>query len=200
MKQFVVCSFCTRGIYEGIYDSHLGESLKMFPEIKWYHEYIQSQGNWYKNTCYKPFFLIDCLDKFPDKNIILLDVDAKIIKYPKLFETIPDKFNFGCYILNQNEYYRNGSNRVEHLTGTLFISNTIQSRFFVKEWIIRTGNGTDQDSFDQMINGYKPNIFSLPIEYCRITSLPNGNEPNISCQEPVIEHYAASRNLKHLKI
>jgi len=40
-------------------------------------------------------------------------------------------------------------------------------------------------------------VYDLPIEYCYMTSLPDGRAPLVQC-EPVIKHYQKSRELKRL--
>jgi len=44
-------------------------------------------------------FIMKCLNEFPDYNVIFLDADLQILRYPHLFEIDAD-----CFFLNWNEY------------------------------------------------------------------------------------------------
>ena len=195
MKPFIICAYATRGIYEDVYRENLKKSLDEL-KLENYVKFIEPAFDWAKNTLYKSTFAEECLFKFPDRNIILVDVDAKITRYPKLFEQIPEDYVFGARTIHHETYYRNGSNNSEILTGTFFINNNIEARFLVKEWIKASTTGTDQTALKVVVEKYKPKIYELPISYCYLTSLPWGAQPYQVCLEPIVEHYSVSRKTK----
>ena len=137
----------------------------------------------------KAEYLLQVMNKYPDKKIIWLDSDAVILKYPTLFLEISK--DIGLFYTSQHEV----------LSGTLFFNNTEKSKEILEKWKLESKkmdsniNITNyEDCLDQKIlekvlkNHDKDNIFILPKEYI---SIFYRDKKNI-----VIIHYNASRELK----
>jgi hypothetical protein len=134
-----------------------------------------------------------------DKNIVFVDVDAEILEHPKLFEEIPEKYNVACHILDKAKWYnRDFNGEKEVLSGTLFIRNNEESKKLVNEWIQRCEKSViwEQKVLQQILQENNIEVFELPIDYCYIVSLPNGNSPFVKCEKPVIVHHQMSRKTK----
>jgi hypothetical protein len=161
---------------------------------------ILSLGSWHKNTAFKPTFIREMLDRHPDHNIVFVDCDAEVLTYPNLFENIPDEFNFGAYTLDRGEWYRQGSTEKELLSGTLFIRNNQESRRVVDQWIdkCKTSRMWEQRVLQDLIQETGVPVFALPLSYCYIATMPNGDEPFVSCPNVVIRHNQVSRKYRHL--
>lgn len=72
---FIVCCFYTES-----YLTHalaLKKSLDYF-DLNYYFKQVEDAGYWEANTRIKPHFILECLQKFPDRNILYLDADALV--------------------------------------------------------------------------------------------------------------------------
>jgi hypothetical protein len=157
---------------------------------------VPDLGNWNRNTAFKPKFAKMMLEKHIDKNIIIIDVDAAVMKDPILFNHIPEQYNIAAHILNHREWYRRDSARKELLTGTLFLRNNDRTKMLVNQWedyCIKNLNMWEQQALQFIIKANEELIFELPLSYCYINTLPNGLQPYIHITDPYIVHYQASR-------
>ena len=139
---FIVCCF-----YTDSYRSHalnLKESLDKF-NLNYYFKEVEDAGYWEANTRIKPHFILECLKKFPNKNILYLDADALVKKPLDYFNTIDADVAF---------YKTKGLPGMSHdyLASTMFFSNTANSMTLVEQWITEQLDGkqtqVDQDSLD----------------------------------------------------
>lgn len=139
---FIVCCF-----YTDSYRSHalnLKESLDKF-NLNYYFKEVEDAGYWEANTRIKPHFILECLKKFPNKNILYLDADALVKKPLDYFNTIDADVAF---------YKTKGLPGMSHdyLASTMFFSNTANTINLVEQWITEQVDGkqtqVDQDSLD----------------------------------------------------
>jgi hypothetical protein len=203
-KPFVICSYYTLGTpYQGVAHEYLMKSVKNLPkEVRTDIRGVPDLGSWQRNTGYKAEFVRNMLEHHTE-NVVFLDCDAEILQYPELFETIPDEYNFACHTLDRNKWYGtefHESQTKELLSGTLFIRNNKESRVIVQEWAMTCC--ISPQIWEQVILGMvlkKNNIpvYDLPISYCYIKTLPDGREPLVKCDSPVIIHNQVSRKLRN---
>ncbi|MBD7948632.1 MULTISPECIES: hypothetical protein [Psychrobacter] len=139
---FIVCCF-----YTDSYRSHalnLKQSLDEF-NLNYYFKEVEDAGYWEANTRIKPHFILECLKKFPNKNILYLDADALVKKPLGYFNTITADVAF---------YETKGLPGMSHdyLASTMFFSNTANTMVLVEQWITEQVDGkqtqVDQDSLD----------------------------------------------------
>ncbi|MGP5501552.1 hypothetical protein [Psychrobacter faecalis] len=139
---FIVCCF-----YTDSYRSHalnLKQSLDEF-NLNYYFKEVEDAGYWEANTRIKPHFILECLKKFPNKNILYLDADALVKKPLGYFNTIDADVAF---------YKTKGLPGMSHdyLASTMFFSNTANTMVLVEQWITEQVDGkqtqVDQDSLD----------------------------------------------------
>lgn len=181
-------NFLVVGYYTPRYKEHASEFVEscLKNSVPVYCEQIDDLGDWDKNTHYKPDFIKKCLSKFPLFNIIYVDVDARIEKYPELFNTLDCDIAF---------YKGNvwGDSRVEVLSGTIFFRNNKISHEILDNWSNNCNTHTRE--WDQVLleRSVPPEtkVTILPIEYCAIF-----DSPRIKNKEVVISHLQASRTLK----
>lgn len=201
---FRICSYYTIDTpYQEVAHDYLMNSLRrMNNGIKSDVRGVPSLGSWQKNTSYKAQFVSTMLEHYTD-NIVFLDCDAEILRYPDLFDSIPEGYNFACHILDRNRWYGmkfDEHNSKELLSGTLFVRNNKESRIIIKEWELTCR--LSPQIWEQQILGMvlKKNnipIYELPISYCYIKTLPDGREPLVKCESPVITHNQVSRRLRN---
>lgn len=147
---------------------------------------ICSQGSWQSNTQYKPYFIKQMLTKHYPKNIVYLDADARVQKYPALFKSFTD--DIGVFYLEEKEL----------ISSTLYFANNAKSFEVVERWISCCFE--NPEVWDQKILQYvlqqstdlNLKVTFLPPSYCQIFDLMKEKG------DPVIEQFQASRRFKNL--
>jgi len=193
-----LCTFYTKNTpYEEVYKKYfLASCKKLNLDTTAYP--IQSKHTWLKNTSLKPTVILNALNS-ENFDVIFLDADAEILKYPELFDEIPQNIDIAYHELSWKEWYGYDKETKEILSGTLFIRNNQKMRNFCEEWKneAEKSNEWEQKILQQLLrrNSLEINSYLLPIEYCYIVSRPGGLKPLINC-EPVILHHQVSRILR----
>jgi hypothetical protein len=161
---------------------------------------VDNKGSWQKNTSYKPEFLRIMLDRHPE-DIVFLDSDAQVLRYPDLFNQIPEGYCIAAHTLDKNAWY--GYNypqgRHELLSGTLWIKNCDESRRLLDAWIdaCRATNMWEQKVLQIVLEQLEIEPYQLPLAYCYIKTLPGERPPIVKVEEPVIVHNQVSRSLRN---
>lgn len=201
MNNFIIGSFYTEHTpYEEVAHNYLLKScidiLNKSPIILTSKNY----GNWYRNVAEKPKIILDLFNILKDNVcLVFLDADATIEQYPKLFEEIPEEYDIAFHYLDWATWYGYKDSKVkELLTGTMFFRNNDKTRELCLEWHCESVKTTEweQKVLQRILSKYDLKIYELPIEYCYIKTLPNGNEPLVKINNPVIIHHQLSRELK----
>jgi len=154
---------------------------------------VESKGNWYKNTQFKPTFLRNMLIKFSDYSIVYVDVDAEFLSYPDLFDQLDanPEVNIAVHLLDHVKRGRNID--YEMLSGTVFLKNTEIVKKIVDNWITKCEASEtlwDQVALAQVLKDLPFSV--LPEEYCTIFDYMS------DVKDPVIRHYQASRRARHI--
>lgn len=195
-NKFIICSYFTPG-YEKVAREYLIDSLKNF-DMEYDISKVESLGNWYQNTAYKPRFIQEMLSKHPNKNIVLVDCDAQIEKFPTLFNNIPEECILAAHFLDHDNWYRNNSHKVELLTGTLFIKNCPTSELLLEVWRKECSLNPktwEQKILQKLVADQSIPIYQLPLNYCYIDTLPSGEKPYVKCDDVIIRHFQHSRKV-----
>ena len=185
---FIVCCFYTNSYCEHALD--LKKSLDDF-ELNYYFKEVEDAGYWEANTRIKPHFILECLQEFPNKNILYLDADA-IVKKPL------DYFN--KITTDVALYKTKGISGMSHdyLASTMFFSNTVNTTALVKQWIAEQLDGkrtqVDQDSLDAAMDKLRTTISVEPLNPGYIKIFDKDYDGEV-----YIEQYQASRGQTKLK-
>lgn len=196
-----ISSFTINTIYEKIANEGLRPSLEQFG-LPYYIFAKQDLKDWSANSRQRPLYIKEAMEMFPGENLVWIDADAKILKFPELLFHIPDAVHVGVnYFWWCDHYYQHtNSKTIEILDGTSYYKNDDVMKKFVEEWIERVipNKINHRLELDKMIKEKKDeiNLFLLPREYCYIMTQPNGDQPVIPIQEPIIAHFQASRNAR----
>lgn len=185
---FIVCCF-----YTASYRDHalsLKHSLGEF-NLNYYFKEVEDAGYWEANTRIKPHFILECLQKFPNKNVLYLDADALVKKPLDYFNHITADVAF---------YKTKGMPGMSHdyLASTMFFKNTPNTISLVKQWIAEQEDGkrtqVDQDSLDTAMEKLSStlSVESLNPGYIKIFDKDYDGDV-------YIEQYQASRGHTKLK-
>ena len=160
---------------------------------------VSNLGSWQKNTSYKPRFIREALDR-QTENIVFVDCDAQILKYPDIFENIPEQYNIAAHVLDRKLWYNNGADGKELLSGTMFIRNTKHTKAIVEVWAKRCeiSINWEQTVLQTLLDEMKIEVYCLPVGYCYIATMPDGSEPHVKCDDIIIKHHQMSRKLRHM--
>ena len=188
MSFIVVAYYTVDTIYE-MHVERLKESLLKF-NIPHHVVGIENRGDWYKNTCYKPTFIKEMMEKFPGLDIVYVDADARFKAYPQLFEEL--KCDVAVHNFDRRHHKTKGVSGFEILSGTIFFRNCPEVMYIVYRWETECAKRPrvwDQKSLARVIGDYH----NLPEEYCTIFDTMR------HVKEPVIVHYQASRQVRKNK-
>jgi len=191
---------------------HLGATLlehkvpyKLYP--------YESQGDWETNCLQKGRIILKAFNELK-RNIVWLDADAEVLKYPELFDTY--KYDIGLYKRWHTSKQQDELGTLYHWdTGTMFFKNTAsihklialqQSFFTVAQTVglVEAGLDWTMTGFNHYINrivrdgGNSPTgirVGQLPVTYSYIMNTKQPEELKYKCKV-VIRHNQASRRLK----
>lgn len=185
---YKVCAYYTSEKYKKMIET-LELSLKSF-SIPYFFKYYEDRGSWKKNTGIKPEFILDMLND-NECNIVYLDADCVVKKYPELFDDFSD--DIGVFFTQGRKDFK--KNKI--LTGTLIFNNNKKVKNFVKRWVESQKSNddyNDQDSMEKILNDDSSiKYLDLPFSYVKIFDKEADTES-------VIEHYQASRKYNYEKI
>jgi len=200
MKNFIIRSYVTENTpYVDVADQYLIKSLKD-KQISWNVDIVSNMGTWLKNTAYKPNFILQHLNNNQFKSTVFLDADATVEQYPTLFDTIPDEYDIACHYLDWETWYGHSPNIKELLSGTLLFRNNRENVIkLVTQWRdeAQKVNEWEQKTLARILENNKEiKVFELPLEYIYIKTLPDGRDPIVKIENPIIVHHQVSRYLK----
>lgn len=192
MKDFIVTSYYTidTGYQQEV--KSLRDSLDRH-NIKSDIRGIESKGSWQKNTRHKAKFLREMLDIYPEYNIVWIDADAVVLRYPGFFKYIDADAAF-YFRTNGGNVYRI-SEGCELLSGTIFLQNNDQARKLVDMWIFQNQRefvNLEQYNLQVIVGDWRKQggkLAVLPQSYCKIFDADN--------DWPVVTHSQASRRFRH---
>lgn len=195
---WIVVSFYTRNTGYELEVKKLEESLKTL-NIDYHLFPCEALGSWRKNLNHKSRVILHSFELFPDKDIVFIDSDGIVRKYPILFDELSK--NHTHHVAAHFHLYK-GTNIQggSLLSGTLWLQNSEKGRLLVRTWDFIGRNHPrirHQHCLRLAINelnakGAGIKIYKLPREYTLIFDYYRGrNRP-----DPVIEHFQASRKLR----
>lgn len=166
-------------------------TLKKF-NLDYYIEPIESLGSWRYNSNYCSRNVQKAMARYPDRDILRVDADARFERYPKLFEQ-PE---WECVDVGYVRYSFRWC-RKELLGGTLYFANRLHVRWLVDEWTklctVESPHKKNPVLLDHLLKDCfydKIRVREMPPQYCKIFD-HMGNIP-----KGVIVHYQASRRYK----
>lgn len=194
----IVSYFTQNSPYEQIAKEKLIPSLIKF-NLDYEVDSVKSFGNWQKNTAYKGRFIKEKLQKY--NQVVWIDVDATIVKFPQLFFDIPLDCDLAYHKLEWRTWYGYSKSDIQELlTGTMWFNNTEKTIKLCDMWYNSSINTAEweQKVLQRLITTDTYKSYILPLEYIYIETRPNGKPPLVQI-DPVIIHHQASREHKGRK-
>ncbi len=150
---------------------------------------------WQRATQYKAEYLLDIKKAHPNRALVWLDADARVLQPPRLFTWLQ------CDVAAH--WYRHR----EFLTGTLYFGPGASTLELIERWVERNGKRpsgrcAEQRNLHEVLctrSGLR--VVNLPPEYTWIDA-GGGNDMSARAygrRYPVIMHMQASRRLKDRK-
>ena len=134
-------------------------------------------GDWSQECFAKAPFILEMLGRFPEQDLVWIDADAEIKRYPELLDDIHTNIAF----------VENGNGCA--LASMIFFKNNEVSRSFIKDWILSNrmfpdNRAVDQENFSILAHDYEA------AKDVTVTKLPSAYnfEDGISqpIQEPIV--------------
>lgn len=156
-------------------------------------------GTWRGNLNYKSETILKAFDLFPDKDIVFLDADAIVRKHPILFDELSGKHKYDL-AAHYFRYKPQSGDQDELLSGTLWIQNGSMGKKLIQRWHeiglnhpeIRHQKCLKLAIQQLQAEGEDIKVYRSPFEYTCIFDYPARQG-----KEVVIEHFQASRKLRH---
>jgi len=200
IKRPLVVSFYTTDGYEEIYKSSLEFGLRRFG-LEHDVEAVAPFDSWYSATRYKAEFIQRKLCEHPDRDILWLDVDSRIVAYPALF----DDWNcadVGVHKIDWSLYSGISRNDTELDSAVMYFRNNSAVRSLLKRWIeinkerAQRNDILEQRNLDDALQELNTvvSVVQLPAEYCCIFDLMRER-----VEDPVILQMQASRQTRDRK-
>lgn len=179
------------------YESEANKLIASLNKLNLLHDIVgvKNLGSWQANTRFKAQFMLDMMEKHPDKNLLYVDVDAIIHSRPILFQ------NYDCDVAVRWQDFRWRKN--ECLSGTIFMKNNDKTKKLCKIWSeTNESEGKNANTFEQWNLGKAIEQMqktdgliakNLPPEYTFIFDSMRKIYPNA---KPIIEHFQASRRYR----
>src|SRR3990167_9400934 len=179
-----IVSFYTKNtIYEKEIEdfSHSTHSLG----VKCYIEEREDLGDWQRNCCQKPRFILECLERF-QRPLLWIDSDGILLQRPDLSM---EGYDFGFYFNDFEQKYARSA--------TIYVGATQEAADFLKLWDRscqkRIADGeqipyADQGVLPSLLRDSHLKLGRLPLGYARIF-----DRDALSMEETVILHFQASR-------
>lgn len=138
-------------------------------DLEFHVEQRASAGGYLENTCQKPTFIRECLERF-ERPILWIDVDGSIVKRPDYF--IGGEWDFQARRMPPTRP------RTWHV-GTMYWSPSALP--FVREWERLTGDMSDESSLEQAwrLQGHTLRARDIPQTYFEIPK--RGESPTPEC-------------------
>ncbi len=154
---------------------------------------IPSKGSWSANCCFKPEFLLACLEKH-NRPLIWTDIDSTFFAYPTIFDDC--KADVALRI-NDNVPVDSPS---KILSNTMYLNNTTSTKKLLNFWkkeceklLLKEGPVFDQVALRRVILHYPTmvEIKRLPATYITVTDTVE--DRSAFPDNAVVVHYKLSR-------
>lgn len=181
-QRYVVCAFYTSNYSAKVI--RLKSSLERLG-LNFHLKRVERKSTWEATTRLKPVFVVECLKRFPNHDILYLDADAVVHKTPDFFESVTTDV-----ALLFAPVVRDSKRLLSIAAGTVYIRNTPGGRKFADNW-------RSQESRTGLLSLDEDMIYmAFPkFEGITFTALPRAYSKIFDSDGPdaVIEHFQASR-------
>jgi len=160
-------------------------------------EGVESFGAWELNCAYKPFFILQKLEEL-QRPVLWVDADGVFVQRPSWQKA------FEADLAVRLDPSLSDDHPSKVISSTIFVRPTQKILALMRQWIKhcheqlldpkRTEEFWDQIALRDAIAKSEVDVASMPLSYAKIFDHP-GDCAQV--ENPVIEHYQASRRFKH---
>lgn len=180
---FTAVTFYTNDYYKKQTEG-LNVSCKKF-EVPLIITKAEDKGSWVKNCAFKAYYIYEMLMTV-NTDIVWLDSDSTLVKYPELFGTIKEDFAIraepgqkvkrpvGREQISLPKNWPASQKPAWFNSGTIFFKNNDKTKELCRRWLqLNTNNESDWDQWtlQQAWCDVQPSTYWLPREYCQIKKL-----------------------------
>jgi hypothetical protein len=180
---FTAVTFYTNDYYRE-QTKNLNLSCKKF-EVPLIITEAEDKGSWVKNCAFKSYYIYEMLMTLKT-DVVWLDSDSCLMKYPELFGNIKEDFGIraepgqrikkpvGREQISLPENWPQGLSPRWFNSGTIYFKNNDKSKEMCRRWLqLCTKNETDWDQWtlQQAWCDIQPSTYWLPQEYCQIRKI-----------------------------
>jgi len=195
----MISYYTVRTPYEEEVQKLVKSALKVGVPLKTYG--LPATGSWRGNLNHKSATILKAFEEFPDKDIVFVDADAIIHRWPALFDELSTKAVYdvsACFF----SYTKRSGDKDELLSGTLWFRNAEVGRALVRRWHeigLERRDVRHQYCLKLAIqelqrSGIPVRVFRHPFAYTCIFDYRQARKG----VAPVIEHYQASRRFRRV--
>ena len=135
--------------------------------IQFHFTGVKSQGSWRRNCRAMNYIILEAFDKYPDKDIVWLDADARVRKPLILFDDY--RYDIGLYF----PVWPPNSGKKECRTGTIYFKNTPKVKDFFAKYVKgledTEANFEPEKLFGELVKASDLNYDPyFPGEYCMV--------------------------------
>lgn len=187
-------TFYTNDYYEQ-QTKNLNLSCKKF-EIPLIITKAEDKGSWVKNCAFKSYYIYEMLMTLKT-DVLWLDSDSCIMKYPSLFDSIKEDFAIraepgqrvkkpvGREAISLPQNWPSSIAPCWFNSGTIFFKNNDKAKELCRQWLkLCSKNDTDWDQWtlQQAWCDIQPATYWLPREYCQIRKI-HGEQGSVILHE-----------------
>ena len=127
-KNYIIISGYTIDTPYEVETRELKKTLKKF-DLPYHITGIPTKSSWRENCRAMNYIILEAFDKYPDKDIVWLDADARVRKPLTLFDDY--RYDIGMYL----PVWPPGSGQKECRTGTIYFRNIAPVRDFFQKYV-----------------------------------------------------------------
>lgn len=196
MSDPLFISYYTREPYRAYATKKLIPSIHKFG-LECDVEELEPYGDWLRDTHAKPGFILRKMEEHPDRDIIWIDADCELLKFPELLLDIPAECLMACHFSRLNP-----TERRELINTVIFCRRGIYTKAVVTQWLAENAvhpvERRDQVNLENVVLDVTARTFSmkrdwiydLPPEYAWIDYAFSASYPGV---KPVINHFHEAR-------
>jgi len=157
---------------DNLYTKSVNKLIKQLNQFNLEYCFTEiEKTSWQKATQYKPKYLLGLHKMYKGRPMVYLDADSRILRYPELFDRMPE-CDIATHIADWSLYKaRGGRKGSEMLNGVIYLPNNNNTERILNQWIEeikKTPDKPEHRCLERVILNSEYSHFNLPPQYCCI--------------------------------